>query len=137
LPVELWQGSFTSYEPAAAFDAILIFGLIQEITPSQQRDLAARIRNWSAPECLLFVVGWHTGDGAVPELRNRCVEIEPNAFRLETGEVRSFLAPGEIVELFGAWQVVHHWEGLGPAHHHGDGKLEQHSRVELVGRFSS
>lgn len=50
------------------------------------------------------------------------------------GEIRTYLEPGEILGLFGDWEILHHREGLGPEHRHGDRPPERHSRIEALVR---
>ena len=42
------------------------------------------------------------------------------------------IEPGELVQLFPGFSVLHSWEGLGPEHRHGDGPVERHGRAEAI-----
>ena len=55
----------------------------------------------------------------------------------DAGRVRTFLEPGELVELLPGFSVEHYWEGLGPEHRHGEGAPERHGKVEAVFRKES
>jgi hypothetical protein len=52
------------------------------------------------------------------------------------GDRRTYLRPGQLRELVSAFDLLSSWEGVGPEHHHGDGRLERHALAEavLVGR---
>ena len=52
------------------------------------------------------------------------------------GKVRTYLEVGEILECFRGHEVIHHWEGTGPLHRHGDGPPERHELFEAVLRRS-
>jgi len=60
---------------------------------------------------------------------------DPGSFMRDNGRVRTFIAPGKILELFSGWKPIAHWGGLGPGHRHGDGPLERHGRFETVLRW--
>ena len=133
LSVTLWQGSFEDFRPERPFAAVLAFGLLQELTPERGRQLCRSITLWTMPLGLVFLIAWHDGDPRVPHLRRECRQLGPGSFRLPSGEVRTYLPANGILALFPepAWQAIHHWEGLGPEHRHGDGPLERHGWIEL------
>jgi 2-polyprenyl-3-methyl-5-hydroxy-6-metoxy-1,4-benzoquinol methylase len=133
--VTLWNGSFEDYRPPRRFDAALVFGVMQETTVEQHARLVPLLAEWIRPGGLLFVIAWHTGDPAIGRLQQTAEAIGRHSYRLPNGKVRTFLEPGEICSLFDRWEPTYHWEGLGEPHHHGDGQMEQHSRVEFVGRL--
>lgn len=133
LPVETWQGSVFDYAAdPEAFDAILVFGLLQILTRERISTLTEKIQSWVAPGGLVFLAAWHTGDPNYERINRHYQALGEHSFKGDDGEIRTFLAPNEVVQLFPAWEVVHHWEGLGPMHRHGDGAPEQHGDVELV-----
>jgi hypothetical protein len=61
-------------------------------------------------------------------------EIGKNSFADKEGAIRTFLERGEATSLFPGFESVHHWEGLGPEHNHGDGPIHRHGVVEFVSR---
>ncbi len=132
LSVELWQGSFVDFEPPERFDALLLFGVLQELPRPLWSELFDRLGRWTAPGGLLFVTAWHVGDPRYRKYAAAGVALAEHSFEVPGVGVRSFLAPGEIAERLADWRLLHHFEGLGPPHHHGDGRLEQHGDVEVV-----
>jgi hypothetical protein len=58
--------------------------------------------------------------------------IGKHSFGDGQGNLRTYLEAGQILDLFVDYRVVHHWEGLGPEHRHGDGPLERHALIEAV-----
>jgi hypothetical protein len=58
--------------------------------------------------------------------------IGKNSFADEQRNIRTYLEAGEILNLFDGYKVIHHWEGMGSEHSHGNGVLERHAMVEVV-----
>ena len=81
LDVALWCGSFEAFAPGAPFDAVLAFGLLQEMTLEQGATLCARLRQWCAPGGLVFVVAWQTGDPRCRAPEVAAELIGPNSVR--------------------------------------------------------
>jgi len=134
LSLTLWQGSFEDYRPEQPCAAVLAFGILQELTIERGQRLCRCITSWTRPGGLVLIIAWHDGDPRVAQLSRQCQHLGPNSFRLPSGEVRTYLGANRILTLFPepAWQVIHHWEGLGPEHRHGEGPLERHGWIELV-----
>lgn len=133
LEVAVFAGGFADFRPpVAAYDGILVFGLIPDLDRPGITALVGRIAAWSRPGTLLWITGFTTEDPAFPKWRSEAREIDPNSFVNADGRVRTFLAPGEILEMIPGWEAVHHWEGLGPEHRHGDGPPERHGRFESL-----
>lgn len=101
-----------------AYGAVLVFGLVPDLTRDQLGELARRLERWTARGGLVFLTGFTTDDPAFPDWPPE--------------RTRTFLAPGEVLRLLRGFEAVHHWEGLGPVHRHGDGPPERHGRFEAV-----
>ena len=134
LTLDLWCGGFEAYQAPAPFDAVLVLGLVQMLAHDDIATLGRRLSDWTATGGLLFLTAWHTGDPRLESLNASAEGIGPNSFRLDSGAVRTYLEPDQILTLVPDWEPVHHWEGLGPVHRHGDGPEEQHGVIELVAR---
>jgi cyclopropane fatty-acyl-phospholipid synthase-like methyltransferase len=133
LSVKLWQGNYLDYEPTEApFDVVLCFGLLQTLDRSQGASLIHRLRVWIRPGGMVFVTAWHIGDSSYTEVSKSWDMIGLNSFQSREGECRTYLEMGEILQIFKGWEIIHHWEGLGPEHRHGNGPPESHGTVELV-----
>jgi SAM-dependent methyltransferase len=133
LSLELVPCSFEDYEPGPEpFAAILIFGLLQTLTRTQGASLLHRLRAWTRRGSLVYLTAWHVDDPAYAEISATWRQIGLHSYCNQEDQVRTFLARGEILDLMIGWWQVHHWEGLGPEHRHGDGPPERHGVVELV-----
>lgn len=135
LEIDLWHGSFMGYQPpAAGFQGVLCLGLLQDLDRSRGASLLYRLREWTRPGGLVFLTAWHVDDPAYPLVSQTWERTGLHSFRSRTGDSRTFLARGEILDLMQGWEVIHHWEGLGKEHRHGEGQIEQHGNVEFVGK---
>ena len=133
LPVTSELTDFRVYGPAAPFDAVLCFGLLQMLPARDAALLTEKLRAWVRPGGHLFLTAWHTDDPRCGDPAGGWVAIGPRSFHDPGGDRhRFYLHPDEILDFFPAWSVVHHWEGLGPEHSHGDGPPERHGNVEAV-----
>lgn len=133
LPLEARLQDFMIYEPERAFDVVLCFGLMPELDLRGCASLVGRLHHWTRPGGVLFMTAWNTGDPSFEICQEDWQRRSSRTFRHpEDGRSRLFLEEGEILKLFFRWEVVHHWEGLGPKHSHGDGKPERHGIVQAV-----
>ncbi len=131
LPIRTKRCGFETFVPGtsipgtAAYSGVLLFGLVQILTLKSIGLLVGKASDWTGPGGLVFVTAFTTADPAFKEGR---------------GGMKTYLEPGEILELFaglaaeiaGGFEVVHHWEGPGPEHRHGDAPPERHARAEAV-----
>ena len=111
---------------------ILLFGLIQILSWAQIETLMARINAWTDKNSLVLISAWSVNDPSYPRVSHDWEKCGKNSFKKEDGQFRTYLEPDEILTLFHGFEVVHHWEGLGPWHSHGDRPPERHSRVAAV-----
>jgi cyclopropane fatty-acyl-phospholipid synthase-like methyltransferase len=124
---------FESYKPdTESYSGILLFGLIQILSWAQIESLLARIDAWTKKGSLVFISAWSIADPSYPRISHDWVKCGKNSFKKDDREFRTYLEHDEILTLFKEFEVVHHWEGLGPWHSHGDRPPEQHGRVEAV-----
>ncbi len=133
LPIHAHVCGFDMFEAEPeTFGGILVFGLIQILKRESIDVLSDRVQRWLATQCLEFVTAWTTADASYAERAETSKRIGHNFFENGEGAIRTYLEPGEMLTLFPDLQPVHHWEGLGPKHRHGDGPLQQHANVEAV-----
>ncbi len=133
LALDLWHGSYLDFEPTGGpFDAVLCFGILQSVDRSQGASLLHRLRLWTRPGGVVFLTAWHVDDPAFGRISETWQRVGLHSFRDTDGGVSTFLARGEVLDLMLGWDVVHHWEGLGPEHRHGGGQPERHGAVEVV-----
>ena len=140
-PVRTLRGTLAELpEPEERYGGVLLFGLFPLLDPGEIRAALQRSLELLGPGGLLWITAFTTEDPACEKWRARAVASEGNSFRVKSGDRRTFLAPGEVVELVresgpAELEVLHLWEGLGEEHRHGDGPLERHGEVEAVFRI--
>ena len=129
-----YQKTFSEFEPddSAHYSAILIFGLIQILSWQEIEELLRKIDNWTKKGSFVFVTGFTVRDPSLEKYQINWKTVGTNSFIDGAGNARTFLELKEIGQIFRKYQTVYHWEGIGPEHHHGDGKLEQHHLCEAV-----
>ncbi|MEN8162718.1 MAG: methyltransferase domain-containing protein [Acidobacteriota bacterium] len=133
LPLEVFPTTFEEFVPSVdSYAGLLIFGLMPDLGTDAILDLAMKIDRWSGPETLVWLTGFTTEDPAYPHHRASWTAVGKNSFLSPEGRIRTYLEPGEILRLFEDLSPLHHWEGLGPEHRHGDGPLERHGLFEVV-----
>jgi 2-polyprenyl-3-methyl-5-hydroxy-6-metoxy-1,4-benzoquinol methylase len=126
------QTNFQDFQPEVPFDAVLCIGLMQILSQQDGASLIDRLCYWVRPGGVLFFTAWHVDDPEFAELCENWQRLGRRAFYSPEGDYRLFLWRDEILRVFSGWEVVHHWEGLGPPHRHGDGPEERHGDVEVV-----
>lgn len=126
-------GLETFHAGSKKFSGILLFGVIQDLQWDSIRLLLDRLPDWCAKNTLVFVTAHATSDPGYARFAAG-KRLGKNSFEDESGRMRTFLEPGEILELFRGYDVVHHWEGMGPVHSHGDGPEERHAVIRAVFR---
>jgi tellurite methyltransferase len=137
LPIRTYRSGFDSFFPETdGYGGILLFGLIQTLPWDQIDFLIEMVRVWCAAGGLVFITAWNTTDPSYEDCQTNWKTIGRNSFREKEGEIRTFLSENEILKLFADFDVVHHREGLGPLHRHGDDPPQRHGRVEAVFKVS-
>lgn len=133
LPIHVQTGSFADHEAATgSYGGVLVFGLIQILSWESIGLLAERVEQWLCPGGLALITAWTTADASRASCANEWMAIGRNSYRGDDGTIRTYLEPGALPAVFPGFDTIHHWEGLGPRHRHGDGPIEQHSVVEAV-----
>jgi tellurite methyltransferase len=135
LPIRTYHCGFEDFNsPVDRYSAVLIFGLIQFQSWKVIDLLLQKVKTWTTKGSLVFVTAFSTEDPAFRQYSKEWKKIGKNSFSDEDGRVATHLEPGEILKLFKDYSVIHHWEGLGSKHRHGDDPIEQHWVVEAVFR---
>ncbi len=133
LSLTVFPTTFESFAPPIeTYAGILIFGLTPDLGRDAIHDLVVKIDQWSSPETLVWLTGFTTEDPAYPQHQASWTAVGKNSFLSPEGRIRTYLEPGEILQFFDGLSVIHHWEGLGPEHRHGEGPLEQHGLFDVV-----
>ncbi|RUT73361.1 class I SAM-dependent methyltransferase [Ancylomarina longa] len=131
--IKTYQKSFHEFVPKSTpYSAILVFGLIQILDWKSIHALIDRINQWTQKNSLVFITAFSIKDTSYKKYSKEWKAIGKNSFCDNNENYRTFLEPNEIVELFKNYNSIHHWEGLGPEHKHGDSPIEQHHLIELV-----
>jgi cyclopropane fatty-acyl-phospholipid synthase-like methyltransferase len=135
LPVRFFPQRFETFVPDVDYyDAVLAFGLIQELPRELIETLVERIGCWTRPGGLALVTAFTTADPGLEEISRAWRKIGSGSFSNDGGSIQTFLEAGELRELFVGWETLHYREGLGAAHRHGSGEPHRHGRVEGVFR---
>ena len=133
LNIEVFASTFENFiPPISAYAGIMIFGLIPDLQWTAIRALLENIDAWGESGTVVWVTGFTTQDPAFAHHQSSWTSIDDNSFRSPENRVRTYLEPGQVLELFGQYSVLHHREGAGPEHRHGDGLVEQHGMFEAV-----
>lgn len=133
LNIHTYQCGFDEFIPSVdCYPGILIFGLIQILPWKSIELLLEKIKHWTNEKSLVFATGFAITDPSFEKYSKTRKMIGRNSFADEQGNIRTYLEAGEILNLFDEYKVIHHWEGLGPEHSHGNGVLERHAMVEVV-----
>lgn len=126
------QFDFQDYNPSKTYSAILVFGLIQILNWKSINYLINKIDEWTDTGSVIFMTAFSVKDLSYQKYCNEWAEAVKRSFTDGSGEYRTFLEVNEILTLFDNYSILHHWEGLGKKHKHGDGPVEQHSMIELI-----
>ncbi len=134
-PVRTYRCGLEEFKPAVdSYAAILLFGLIQEFEWESILLTFYKARRWTKKGGLIFVTAFTTADPSFSQVAGEWRKIKRNSFASGDGRIATFLEPDEILQFFGGCEVIHHWEGMGAEHRHGEGPVEQHAVAEAVFR---
>lgn len=135
LSVQVGCEGFERHEPPAqvdAYDGVLVFGLLPILTWPAIAELRERLGRWTRAGSLIWVTGFTTDDPAYESWARQGRMLGENSFEQPGGALRTFLRPGQLVALFVGHDVLHHEEGLGPWHQHGEAPPERHAVARVV-----
>ncbi len=131
--VKAIKSGFAEFQPGnKKYGAVLIFGLIQILSRESIHALISKLREITESGGLIFITGFLTSEKSFKKYSGEWLKIGKNSFSRDDGNIRTFFDPGEIISLFSGFDIIHHWEGMGPEHRHGDGAPERHSLLEAV-----
>lgn len=138
LPIRAVVCGFESFVPPVDhYSTVLLLGLIPVLARESVELLRERVWSWTGEGGIVLATGFVSSDPSFEEVSRTWRPIGKNSFTDEVGRVRTFLEAGEILDCFGGFEVIHHWEGTGPVHRHGEGQPERHEVFEAVLRRSS
>ncbi len=106
--------------------------MIQILSRNEINNLINKINEWTAKNSLVFITGFSNKDSSFKSYNKEWNNCGNNSFTDNNGNYRSFLEDDEILNYFKDYNILHHFEGLGPKHRHGDGPIQQHAVIELV-----
>ncbi len=133
LRVRLFQCGFEVFQPDVDwYCGVLALGLIQTLSRPMISLLAGRLKDWTSCGSLLFLTAFTTRDPWVRHPPSRWRRVDRNCYSDGADGFRTYLEAGELLDLFPDWEVVYHWEGLGPMHRHGDGSPHSHGSARAV-----
>jgi cyclopropane fatty-acyl-phospholipid synthase-like methyltransferase len=133
LAIHSCQCAFDTFVPQVDFySGILVFGLIQILPWEDIHLLLDKIKQWTRQGSLVFITGFTVLDASFARYSQTWKTIGKNSFADGQGNLRTYLEAGQILHLFNDYEVVHHWEGVGPEHRHGNRPIERHAMTEVV-----
>ena len=133
LPLRAYCTGFEDFKPERPpYGTVMLFGVIQILSWDMIRLLTSKISEWTTPGSLIIISAFITDDPRYEEIVREMKQVGRNSFVTTGGDYRTFLEPGEVLTLFKDYQVVHHWEGLGPEHRHGGKPPHRHGSVRAV-----
>lgn len=136
LTVRARVAGFDTFDPTvAAYGAVLVFGLFPDLRRGSIDDLLRHIDRWTASGSLVFVTAFTTDDASY-RLYAEGESVGRHSYVHPRHGQRTFLAPGELPDLFPGYVAEHLVEEIGPEHRHGDGPAERHARAAAVLRRS-
>jgi SAM-dependent methyltransferase len=122
---------FEDFRPSVHYGAVLVFGLIPDLTRGQITELLKCAGDWLAPGGLAFLTGFTTEDPSFA-IWSALRQVGSDSFEDPRGRIRTFLEPGELVQLSPQFEAVACNEAMGSEHRHGGGPLERHARFDRV-----
>jgi cyclopropane fatty-acyl-phospholipid synthase-like methyltransferase len=122
---------FEDFRPPGHYGAALAFGVIPDLARGQVSALLKGIGQWLAPGGLALLTGFTTDDPSFAKWSS-LRRLGRNSFEDSRGRIRTFLEPGEVLQLSRQFEAIVCNEGMGPDHRHGKGPLERHARFEAV-----
>ena len=133
MDITVFRETFESFDPPQrAYEGIMVFGLFPDLNWASIKTLLKKIDDWSKPGTIIWLTGFTTLDPRLSFYRDNWTEVSANSFHGPNQKIRTYLEADQILTLFPRHIVLHHWEGLGPLHRHGDSEPEQHGMFELV-----
>lgn len=134
LPICAFHCGYETFSPPEGrrYFGILLFGIISEQPWKSIPLLIEKVRAWSAEGGYIFATAFTIRDPGYLNFSRDWPRIGERSFIADDGEIKTYLEPGEILDLFPGFTVVHHQEEMGPKHRHIDGPLEQHARAAAV-----
>ena len=135
LNVRAYHCYFESFRPETDhYSAILALGLVQLLSRRSIDLLARKFQQWTRAGSLIFIMTFTTEDPTYERFK-RSADWTPagrNSFLHPVEGYRTYLEPGELLRLLNGFRAIHHREGLGREHRHGDGKVARHVWAEGV-----
>lgn len=133
LPVRTFVRGFDDFSPdVESYSGIAVFGIVQMLSAASIRHLTARILAWTGDGSVVFFTAFTTLDPAFERISRTLKPIGKNSFQDDEWGTKTYLEPGEILDLLPDFEVIHHWEGMGPEHRHGASAPERHAMAEAV-----
>lgn len=135
LNIKTYKSDFLDYEVSnKKYSAVLIFGLFQILSWHSIIEFIKKSKKIVKKGGLIFITAFGTEDFSYKNNMKDFIEIGKNSFFNDEKHIRTFLESDEILSFFEDTEILHHKEGLGKEHKHGNGPIEQHLLVELVAK---
>ena len=133
LPVRVFTCGFDTFSPDVdSYSGIAVFGILQLLPPTSIDLLVEKILAWTNVGSIVFLTAFTTTDPGHKKVSRAAKRVGKHSFQDKDWGIKTYLEPGEILNLFPDFDVIHHWEGMGPEHRHGAGPPERHAMAEAV-----
>jgi len=127
------NSDFESFNPEnCKYSAILLFGIIQELTWQSITDLIEKIDKWTLPGSLLFITAHTIEDPEYKTAIEKYKKIGKNSFIDNYGNIKTYMEKDEISKIFCKFAKVYYWEGIGNLHSHDGVNTHQHGSVIAI-----
>lgn len=130
--IKIKNCGFEKFKADEKYSAVLIMGIIQLLKREDITKLVQKIKEITEKDSIIFVSAFSTEDESFQKDKESAKKIGKNSFREWDGNIKTYLEPSEILDLFDFCKTLYHWEDFGEKHRHGDGPIEQHHRILAI-----
>ena len=126
-------GGFEAYDPQGKqFSTILLFGLLQHLSPEEIELLSERVTVWAESEAYFFISAFTSQDPGYEEAKAKGEALNDHSFKNEDNLIQTYVDGDHLMKYFPNFKTVYVSEQWGEDHRHGDGPLERHHELNAV-----
>ena len=126
-------GGFEAYDPQGKqFSTILLFGILQHLTPADIELLAERVSLWAKSGAYFFISAFTTQDPGFEDAKRNAKALNDHSFKSEEQGIQTYVDGKHLQTYFPQFDPIFVSEEWGEDHRHGDGPLERHHELNAV-----
>ena len=126
-------GGFEAYDPQGRqFSTILLFGILQHLSPEQIELLSEKLKFWATKGAYFFLSAFTTKDNGFKIAKSKCKPLSEYSFTSKENGIQTYVDGSHLKQLFPQFEPVFISEEWGEEHRHGDGPLEKHHELNAV-----